>query len=254
MKFLEALLPKVYITLIPTEMGTQLYGELRKNSKTLKRFDMQLFEQKSELFEAVKRLKRESALNYVVLLESEAEHGLLLEDKVEDLSSIETITVANVFELYLRKDDLHERQQAFKTIGLDFIFSPFSLLYNFYEKRIQSSDGLYLLLEEERMVVAVMKNGVMIFSEQHGMQEALHLVDTTKTIDVYVETIQKVIKAFYERKVDETMFIEKLFIADTIGFDIALENRLEEVLFVEVDKQNINLAHELILLSEKELV
>lgn len=254
MKFLEALLPKVYITLIPIEMGTQLYGELRKHSKVLKRFDMQLFEKKNELFVAVQRLKRESALSYVALLESEADHGLFIDDGVVELSSIEKVNVANAFELYLRKDDLHERQKAFKTIGLDFIFSPFSLLYNFYEKRIRSNDGLYLLLEEERMVAAVMKNGVMLFSEQHGMQEALHLVDTTKTIDVYVETIQKVIKAFYERKVDETMFIEKLFIADTIGFDITLENRLEEVLFVEVDKQNINLAHELVLLSEKELV
>ena len=253
MKFLESLLPKIYITLIPSEEGTLLYGELRKSSRTLKRFDPQLFEQKSELYEAIKRLKRESALSYVTLLESEAEHGLFTNDVKEELSSIEKINIANAFELYMRKDDLHARQQAFKNMGLDFIFSPFSLLYNFNEESMRSNDGLYLLLEEERIVTAVMKAGVMLFSEQRPMQEALQLVDKTKTIDVYVETIQATIKAFYECKVDETMFIEKLFIADTMDLDVGLENKLEEVLFVEVDKRNINLSHELVLLSEKEL-
>jgi len=254
MKFLEALLPKIYIILIPTATGTQLYGELRKNAKTLKRFELQLFEQKNELFEAVRRMKRESALNYVALLESEAVHGLLLDDSMDELSSIEIINIAHKFELYLRKDDLHERQQAFKSIGLDFIFSPFSLLYNFYEESIAKNDGLYLLLEAERIVTAVMKDGKMLFSEQHILQETLQLLDKTKRITLYVETLQATIKAFYERKIDETMFIEKLFIADTMELDVSLENQLEEVLFVDVDKQNINLAHELVLLSEKELV
>ncbi len=254
MKFLEALLPKVYITLIPTETGTQLYGELRKNAKTLKRFDTQDFEQKGELFEAIKRMKRESALSYVALLESEGEQGLFADDGEEDLSSVETIRLANAFELYLRKDDLYERQQAFKEVGLDLIFSPFSLLYNFYEATLLSNDGLYLLLEERRVFAAIIKEGVILFSEQVIMQEPLQLVEKTEMITVYVEKIQAVIKDFYERKVEETMFIEKLFIADTMGFDIALENKLEEVLFVEAHKQNIDLAHELVLLSEKELV
>jgi len=254
MKFLEPLLAKVYITLIPTNVGTLLYGELRKNNKTLKRFDQQLFEDKNELFEALRRLKRESALSYVAFLESESTHGLVTNEVVEDLSSIEIVNIANAFELYMGKDDLHARQQQFKNIGLDFIFSPFSLLYDFYEESIYHNDGLYLLIEDESIISAVMKNGVMLFSEQLFMQESLHLLDKTKITDVYVEKIQTTIKAFYESKVDETMFIEKLFIADTMAFGMELENQLEETLFVEVHKQNIDLAHELVVLSEKELV
>ena len=254
MKFLESLLAKVYITLVPTSTGTLLYGELRKNAKTLKRFEQQLFEDKSELFEALKRLKRESALSYVAFLESESTHGLVTNEVVADLSSIEIINIAKVFDLYMCKDDLYARQQQFKNIGLDFIFSPFSLLYNFYEESISHNDGLYLLIGNESITSAVMKQGVMLFSEQFFMQESLHLLDKTKITDVYVENIQTTIKAFYESKVDETMFIEKLFIADTMAFDMELENQLEETLFVEVHKQNINLAHELVVLSEKELV
>ena len=253
MKFLEALLPKIYITLVPTLTGTLLYGELRKNSKTLKRFDQQLFEQKSALFEAVVVLKKESSLHYIAFLESEAEHGLL-GVITEDHSSIERVRVANAFELYMRKDDLHARQQEFKTIGLDLIFSPFSVLYNFYEERITTHDGLYLLIEGTSITSAVIKGGVMLFSAQLFMQTSSQLLEQRITTDDYVEKIQVSIKAFYESKVDETMFIEKLFIADAIGFDTQLENQLEETLFVEVHKQNINLAHELVCLSEKELV
>ena len=85
------------------------------------------------------------------------------------------------------------------------------------------------------------------------MEDSL-LLDESKRVGSYVKGIQDLIKEFYDKKIDETMFIEKIFIADALNLEIALENRLEDELFVEVTRQSVDLAHELVLLSEKELV
>ncbi len=256
MKFLESFLPKLFVTLIPAAKGVYLSGELRKNGKLLKRYEGQHIEGTDALKKVIKTFEKESSFVYVTFLETEASQGLLPDCRTSeefDLSSVEKICVENRWGIYISKDDLFERQKSYKSVGLDFLFSPFSLLYSFYREKVKSSDGLYLLISGDFIISAIFKENTMLFGKQTLMHEALSLVDEREVLDRYAEQIQVTVKEFYDSKVDETMFIEKVFIADTLNFDTDLENRLEETLFVEVDKQSIDIAHELVLLSEKEL-
>ena len=256
MKFLESFLPKLYITLIPSENGVSLSAELRKKSATVKRFDTEMITDTKALQERMKKFERESALYYVSFLETEASQGVLNSCKATesmDISSVEKICVDNSWGVYITKDDLFERQKSYRSVGLDLLFSPYSLLYSIYETTIQKSDGLYLLLANDLIFCSVFKNGKLLFGKQVEM-EALSLIDETAKLVSYIKQIQTLIKDFYDTKVDETMFIEKVFIADALNVDIELENRLEDQLFVDVERQSVDLAHELVLLSEKELV
>lgn len=256
MKFLEPFLPKLFITLIPSGRSVHLYGELRKNGKMIKRFEEETVEVGEALEKKIKDLERESTLSYIALLETEASQGVLHScrgTEESDLSSVEKICVENRWGLYIDKDDLFERQKSYKKIGLDLLFSPFSLLANFYQESVKESDGLYLLLTDDFVLAAVFKENTLLFGKRVLMQDELSLFDETKVLDRYIDTIQSAVKEFYDVKVDETMFIEKVYIADTLNFDTGLENRLEEVLFAEVEKQSIDLSRELVLLCEKEL-
>lgn len=256
MKFLESLLPKLFIALIPSGESVSLYAELRKKGKMLKRYEAELVEGQSALTKKISTLEKESALSYVAYLETTASQGLLPNCQAPEgveLSSVETLCVENRWGVYMSKDDLFARQKMYKSVGLDFIFSPFSLLYHFFEGKIQERDGLYLLLTEDFVCSAVFKEQTMLFGKQIMMQDALALIDSTKVMDRYGETIQAMVKEFYDTKTDETMFIEKVYIADTMNFEAAFENRLEETLFAEVEKLSIDLGHELIVLCEKEL-
>ncbi len=256
MKFLESFLPKLFITLIPSAKGVHLSAELRKNGKQIRRYDEQMVEGSEALEKRVRKLEQESSLAYVALLETASSQGLLSDcrgSEAIDMSSVDKICVENRWGIYISKDDLFERQKMYKNVGLDFLFSPFSLLYSFYEQKIKESDGLYLLMDGDLIVSAVFKEGVMIYAEQISMYDELALVDETKVLGAYIEKINATVKAFYENRADEAMFIEKIFIADSLNFDTDLENRLEETLFAEVQKQSINLSHELTRLSEKEL-
>jgi len=115
------------------------------------------------------------------------------------------------------------------------------------------NDGLYLLIMEDFIFSTVFKDGELLFGEQTRLQEETSLMDEAKRLDTYAETVQSIVKAFYDAKVDDTMFIENIYIADAVDFDATLENRLEAALFAEVEKSSINLSRELVLLSEKEL-
>jgi hypothetical protein len=256
MKILESFLPRLYITLIPSHDGVKLHAELRKNAKTIKRFEEGVFQNNSSLETKIRTMERESAVTYIAFLESEATQGVLTDcrDTVEmDSGSFERICIDNRWGLFIAKDDLFERQKAYKSIGLDFLFSPFSILYSFYHEKLQNSDGLYLLLGSDFILSCVYKNGLLLFGEHTRMQEILSAFEEINLLDIYVEAIQSTVKAFYDSKADETMFIEKIYIADALNFDADLENRLEEVLFAEIEKRSVDLSHELVLLCEEEL-
>jgi hypothetical protein len=256
MKTLESLLPKLFITLIPTEEGVQLYAELRKKAKLIKRFETQTLKSAESLEKKVRRLERESALSYISLLETEATQGLLSDCsrmEVADPSHFEKICIDDSWGIYMDKDELFERQRDYKNIGLDFLFSPFSLLYNVYQPSMQKDDGLYLLLGEGFTVGSVVKDGALLFGTRTKMQKGLSFPEESALLDDYVQTVQSIVKDFYEAQADGAVFIEKIHIADALDFDVRLENRLEEELFVEVEKRNIDLPHELVLLGEMEL-
>lgn len=256
MRFLESFLPKLFITLIPSSSGVRVYGELRKKGRVLKRFEEQRIAFGEALEKEVKKLERESALSYIALLETEASQGVLhscRDAEGSDLSSVEKVCIEKRWGLYIDKDDLFERQKSYKKIGLDLLFSPFSLLAGFYEEELAENDGLYLLLTEDFLIAAVFKENALLFGEQRLMHEELLLSDAQQVMEKYIESIQACVKAFYESKADENMFIERVYIADALDFDTGLENRLEELLFVEVEKNSIDLPHELALLCEKEL-
>ena len=256
MKILESLLPKLFITLIPSSEGVHLYAELRKNAKVIKRFEEQTVKSVESLEKKVRHFERESTVSYISLLETEAAQGVFSDCTqmgVADPSRFEMVCMDEKWGVYMDRDDLFERQRDYKSIGLDFLFSPFSVLYNFYQQSMQKDDGLYLLLGDGFIVGSVVKNGVLLYGTQLKMPEPLSFLEGTVLLDNYVQTVQSLVKAFYEAKAGGAMFIEKIYMADALGFDVRLENRLEEELFVEVEKRSIDLAHELVVLGEMEL-
>jgi len=256
MKILELLISKIHIVLQPTQKGMQVDGLLFKNGSLRKRFPTQVIEGKEPLERELKRLSREGALSYVSVLESEAKQGIVPScsgEATESLTESEVVCIEKKWGIFMDKDDLFERQKAFRSMGLDLLFSPLSILNHFFKKRINSEDGLFLLLTETYIAAVVFKEKKALFGAYELLDERHHLLDSSKMLQRYVETVQGCIKTFYDSKIDENMFIEHVSIADTLSFDTRLENSLEEVLFTEVRREEIDLSLELALLAEKEV-
>jgi len=75
MKILESLLPKLFITVVPSGEGVYLYAELRKNGKVRKRFDNLFVETMAQLGTKVKSFERECSISYIALLETASTQG-----------------------------------------------------------------------------------------------------------------------------------------------------------------------------------
>ena len=255
MTFLDTFLAKMFIVLIPTPEGVSLYAELCKKSKTVKQFNTEKLTSLETLESGIKKLERESAISYVSLLDTHSKQGLLegcSHGSVDDISSYETLCIDARWGLYMAKDDIFEQQKKYQKSGLDFIFSPYSLLANHYEKVLAQNDGLYILIFDNILVSTVFYNNTLIFVDLQNIPKK-SVISQENPHEEFVEAIESVIKQFYETKVGRSMFIEKIYIADAMNFDIRFENRLEETLFVEVHRASIDVAVALVDLAQKEL-
>ena len=257
MKVLESFLAKLYITLIPSGKGMLVSAVLRKDESIKKHFAPLYVEGSEALTAEIKRLSRESALHYVILLESEAKQDILRNCHVaatEAKHENDVVCIEKRWAISMDKDALFQRQKEFLTIGLDLLFSPFSLLREVFKESIAQNDGLYLFIIDGALFGIVFKEGTALFGQHELLEIKENLLDTTPTDEVYVEAVQRIVKAFYDTKIDETMFIEKVYIADTLHFDATLENRLEELLFVEVHKVSVELNTLLVDVAQKRSV
>ena len=256
MNFLKNILPKIYIVLIPTVNATVVFAQLRQKEKILKQFDIKRFESISSLIQYVQKLERESSLSYTTLLACEPKQGLLTSCTPQeglDMSTIEKICYENSWGIYIDKDDLFELQKQYLGVGLDLLFSPYTLLASVHKEHHKKRQGLYLLLTSQYMVAMVFKDHTAHFAEKLKIDAWLEHEDTDTISEYYMKQIEQLVEQFYKYSSKKTMFIESVVIADAVGLDADFEHALEERLFVEVSKERLVLEEALISLVKEEL-
>ena len=255
MNFLKNMLPKIYIMLVPTAHATVVYAQLRNKDRMIKQFDKQSFETASSLQNHIQTLERESSLSYTILLACGPKQGLLSSCTAEegvDMSSVEKVCYDKRWGIYIDKDDLFELQKQYRSVGLDLLFSPYTLLTFEHRKMIKNVPGLYLLITTKYTVAMVFKDEVAHFAEILQTEEWLEHEDKEAVSEHYIKDIEALVKQFYKESPNK-MFIESIIIADAVGLDAAFEHTLEERLFVEVIKESFDVEVSLIALSNEEL-
>jgi len=249
------MLPKIYIILVPTMHSTIVYAQLHYKNRVIKQFDRQIFESAKSLKNYVQSLERESNFSYTILLACGQEQGLLRSCSHQeglDLSSVEKVCYKNDWGLYIDKDGFFELQKRYRCIGLDLLFSPYSLLTFEHKDMIEKVSGLYLLMTPKYLVAMVFKDEKAFFSELLQVPEWLVQEDGACISEHYIKDIEQLVQQFYKESANK-MFIESIIIADAVGLEVAFENTLEERLFVEVTKRSFSLETSLIALANEEL-
>jgi len=256
MNFLKKILPKIYIVLIPTGNATVVFAQLRQKEKILKQFDVKRFESISALTQYVQKLERESSLSYTTLLACEPRQGLLSSCTAQeglDMSTIEKVCYENSWGIYIDKDDLFELQKQYLGVGLDLLFSPYTLLASVHKEHLKKTQGLYLLITPQYMVAMVFKERTAHFAERLKSESWLEHEDADTISEYYMKQIEQLVEQFYKHSSKKTMFIESVVIADAVGLDADFEHALEERLFVEVSKERLVLEDAVISLVKEEL-
>ena len=67
---------------------------------------------------------------------------------------------------YTSRYDLDEIENNFSDLGLDFVFSPFIVLANFFKDKIETTLSIFLLVQDYSISLSIFDNSQLLFAQQ----------------------------------------------------------------------------------------
>jgi hypothetical protein len=178
-KAIEHLYLKVFVGIVVSSAKTEVVIELVKGSDVKERVSKS-FETtgvSSEMAEFILPYLNESPFYYIALLNPMAEQGALPtcsgQKALEfaDVSTALTLCQDKKWMVYASKMELDTLKSRYEKVGIDFIFSPFILLKQFFADKVDSGIALYVLIEEDALSVGAFLDGKLVFGEYLGMHK-----------------------------------------------------------------------------------
>jgi hypothetical protein len=328
-KFLEALYTKVFINIIVENHQSAVYIEVCSKDKVIntvyKKFDTVGIN--SKMYELINLYIKESPFNYISVLDKSPSQGAIPTcvnsemGKYGDMSSVKYICVSKEWAAYTAEYDLNAIKNEYRSIGVDFIFSPFLIIRKFFKDKIESTLAMFVLVEDSHISLSIFDNSKLLYAKYLDMQsskedellmdsslveedEDLDSIDLTDIsidygseslddfsniedldvideIDEFAEAldiekivirddvhsdsdefnedyqrfvlIQSSLSSFYKDEKYTSQFVEKVYIADSIGLSGDFKRYLEEEMFLSVFVRKIDLCAEVCEMAKAEL-
>ena len=183
-KFFESLYLKVFVNIVVKSSTTDVYIELCSSKGVIDNIE-DTFDTKKvseEMLDFISSYTRESPFSYIALLDTSPSQGAIPTCSKNRLSYYHDVSASEYkchnkkWTYYTSKSDLYDIERRYKDIGVDFVFSPFSILANFFKDKIDSHLAMYVLIQEEFVSLAVFHNSQLLFA-QHLDMEKSHVTD-----------------------------------------------------------------------------
>ena len=178
---LEALYNKVIVNIVIKRSSCDVYIELCSKKATIdhtkKTFNTTTLTE--EIIDFITSYTKESPYSYLSILDTSSDQGAIPTcsksnlSYYQDLSASEYKCFNEKWVYYTSKSDLNEIEKNYKKIGVDFIFSPFTLLCKFFADKVNSSLALYILVQDSYLSLSVFENSQLIFAEHLDMETSI---------------------------------------------------------------------------------
>ncbi len=166
----ERLYAKVYVGIIVLKNKIDVIVMTCEGSEChSSRVEFESSQISSEMHEFINQAISETPFYYIAVLNSGINQGAIpvcdrkKAQEYADISLSKIVCVNDSYMLYSSKYELDSIQKMFKSFGVDFIFSPFTLLERLYKDKIGSKAQLYVLIYEEYLTMAVYQKNALIF-------------------------------------------------------------------------------------------
>ena len=172
-KIFESLYVKVLVNIVLQKEKTLVYIEVRSHKKLLRHayMDFPTTQPNDAMKEFIFHYTHESPYFYISFLDNATEQGALptcTKSKLSyyyDLSESEYRCFNNNWSFYTAKSDLYTLEKKFSSIGVDFIFSPFVVLYNFFKDKVSSNIALFVLIQEDSISLSVFEHNELLYAK-----------------------------------------------------------------------------------------
>nr|WP_321267910.1 hypothetical protein [uncultured Sulfurimonas sp.] len=199
-RLFEALYHKIFVTIVVERSRSVVYIE-ECNSKSILKSLSESFnttELSTKMYEYIDSFASESPFYYVSILDTSNVQGAVPTCKNEnislfcDASSSKIMCHQNQWSYYTSTANLDAIKYDYSKIGVDFVFSPFVVLSNFFKDKIDSTLAIYILLEDNYITIAVFDNSKLLYGDhmdmQHGDENEELLIDDNNEEDLDLES------------------------------------------------------------------
>ncbi|MDB2562404.1 hypothetical protein N9X61_02240 [Sulfurimonas sp.] len=177
-KFYEFLYVKVLVNIIIGHTKTVVYIEILNKSGVVnsheEKFDTKYLS--SEMYEYITTYTKETPYFYVSILDNSVSQGAIptcskhKTGYFQDLSASEYKCYKDKWVYYTAKTDVYAIEKVYEKIGVDFIFSPFILLANFFKDKIDTHLAMFILVEEGSLALSIFDNSQLLYAEYLDME------------------------------------------------------------------------------------
>lgn len=173
MKFLESFYIKAFINVIISRNETRVFVETFAKGKHLDSYE-ESFDTtgvNEKMLEYIHNFTKETPFYYISYLDNSDLQGAVptcVKNEMalyHDLSASEYKCQDKKWTYYTAKTDLYELEKKYQKIGLDFIFSPFTLVSHFFKDKIIEHFAGYILIQEDLITLAVFENATLLYGE-----------------------------------------------------------------------------------------
>lgn len=196
---LERFYSKFFIAILPTDNAHELSIVGIKNKKVFlkeqKRFEDS--EPSKAFFNCIQKFAEQSPLCYIALLNPDpnqgAIEGCISYDIHEngDESSIKTLFRKDKWTLYTSHRELDILQTRYATVGLDFIFSPFSIIEYFFADKIGGDFAMFALAQKDSLSVAFFGNGKLEFAHHYPLNPSFIMMEESSVAGFAIDTVHE---------------------------------------------------------------
>ncbi|MEA3370925.1 MAG: hypothetical protein U9Q40_06255 [Campylobacterota bacterium] len=179
-KFFESIYQKVLVNIVVRSTSTDVYIELCSKNDVVDNIENNFTTTKmsEEMLSFITSYTRESPFFYISILDMSSSQGALptcSKNKLSyyyDVSASEYKCHDKKWTYYTSKSDLYEIERRYKETGVDFVFSPFSLLSNFFKDKIDTNLAMYILVQDEFVSLGVFDNSELLFAQHLNMESS----------------------------------------------------------------------------------
>ena len=229
-KLLGALYSKVFINIIIQNSQTVVYVEICSSKEVVRSFS-NIFETttiNSKMYEFILKYIKESPFYYISVLDKSTLQGVIPTcstsemHKYYDINSSEYRCFSKEWAYYTSEYDLEAIKLDYKSIGVDFIFSPFVMLANFFKDKIAETLSMFVLVESNSLSFTIFENSKLLYGKyldmEHQDDNNSLLMDTSLDDDFLMDGIDLEDVNLDEESVgfDDFANIEELDEDDTI--------------------------------------
>ncbi len=176
---------QVYINILVDIKKTTIYvEELHFNGRSQNNEKIFDTNDHDKINRYISLMAKKTPLHYISILDTSLEQGATptcsSHDMAQfcDLGASKHICYSKQWGYYTSKLDILEYQKKYAKVGLDYIFSPFLLLNNFFKDKIDEDLSLYILVQNDSISLSVFSHSELLFAQHLDMDNQNEFQDT----------------------------------------------------------------------------